>query len=471
MTQTTDFDRLVTSWLEGAGATNVRDDLVEAALGAAHRTPRRGRFQALLFGPAPWPVRGRLGLAGLPSGFRIAIVVGLLALLATGAIVVGSRLLQRTPPAPVRVEAVRIYDGRTTGLDIRIVANSIAGPIALPDGRALGFDDTRILVWDGASNEVQSGGTLRARRDDPTAVVLDDGRVLIIGGDFTPPDAQSDGTIEPATAELWDPQTLTSSGPIPLAGSRWLFSAIRLPDGRVLVTGGLATAGMTGNSTDELLATAEIFDPSSGAFTPTGSMTAPRLGHTMALLPDGRVAVVGGALGMAYETQTSTTEIYDPTTGAFSPGDPLDEITPNADDSRVPLLGRSPVVSLTGDEVLVPGLRCQELHDIRPDGTSDGARQTPIELYDPKTGRFSPAGTMPHCVQQALPLPNGELYVRGWWYETEFVAQSWAGIYDPRVGNVREVEAPTVNGLPYVDAVVLADGRVVFVGTGMAVID
>ena len=201
----------------------------------------------------------------------------------------------------------------------------------------------------------------------------------------------------------------------------------------------------------------------------------PRVGHSMVLLPDGRVLVIGGSSKVSDAPDTWTTEIYDPQARTFSTGDSLDEIVPLPDDSRYPLSTRTPIVRLAGGEVLVPGLLCQEVHAFRPDGTSDGARQTPIERFDPVTGQFSVVGHMPHCVHTAVPLPNGELYVIGWWYSgrgTEFgSSHSWAGLYDPDTGDVREVDVPSVNAQPYVDIVVLPDGRVLFFGSGAEVMD
>jgi Kelch motif len=88
-------------------------------------------------------------------------------------------------------------------------------------------------------------------------------------------------------------------------------TATLLPDGRVLVAGG------TGDS--EVGATAEIYDPKTGTFSPTGSMTAARISHTATLLADGRVLVAGGSdeYGLV-----APAEVYDPQTGTFSPTGP-----------------------------------------------------------------------------------------------------------------------------------------------------
>ena len=464
MTATNDFDRLVTSWLESAGPANLSDEVLELALDAARRTtPRRG-IGAVLFGPSPWPARRRLGIGALPPALRVALVLGLMAVVAAGAIVVGSRLLDRKPVTVFPVDAIQTYDGRMTRLAAP-TGESLFDPLGLPDGRILGIRESGVTIWDPASGQVTDGGPLRTKRVYPVSVVLADGRLLLIGGDRTPPDAEgSTGAAVESTAEVYDPAVRTSSPLTPL-GSRWISSAIRLLDGRVLVTGGLDTDGPQRG-----LATAELFDPATGTFAPTGSMHAPRTNHSMALLPDGRVVVVGGQTN-PNDAALSTTEIYDPATRTFSPGDPLDEISSHPDDSRFPLSWHTPVVTLTGGEVIVPGLACQEVHDYRPDGTSDGARETPIEQFDPTTGEFRVVGLMPHCVQQAIPLPNGELFVRGWWYTRTWNVHPWAGIYDPRTGVVRAVEAPTVNGQPYIDTVVLPNGRIVFLGSRVDVME
>ena len=200
-------------------------------------------------------------------------------------------------------------------------------------------------------------------------------------------------------------------------------------------------------------------------------MLEPRLGD-LAALPDGRIVATGDQYGGA---ALSTTEIYDPATGTFSMGDPLDPIVDNPDDSRYPLGARSPVVTLAGGDVLVPGLACQEVHGFRADGLSDGVRETSIERWDPNTMTFNPAGSMRHYVHHAIALPNGQLYVRGWWYEAsgpdQWVDRTWAGIYDPDTGEVRDVMAPTPRGQPYVRTLVLPDGRVAIFGATVHILD
>jgi hypothetical protein len=95
------------------------------------------------------------------------------------------------------------------------------------------------------------------------------------------------------------------------------YAAVLMKDGKVLVVGG-SSAGQHPNTTVE--ASAEVYDPSTGRFTSTGKMRTPRVKFGAALLPDGRVLIVGGQMGGPWGARLATTEIYDPATGTFIPG-------------------------------------------------------------------------------------------------------------------------------------------------------
>ena len=141
----------------------------------------------------------------------------------------------------------------------------------------------------------RSTGGMEGGRYGHTATLLNNGKVLVTGG--------SGGT----TAELYDPTSETFT---PATGSmgtaRSYHTANLLKDGTVLVAGGQ-------DSNSQALASAELFDPTTKNFTPTtGSMDTPRGGHTATLLSDGTVLVAAGGSG------GTTAELYDPTSGAFT---------------------------------------------------------------------------------------------------------------------------------------------------------
>ena len=171
-------------------------------------------------------------------------------------------------------------------------------------------------VWDPATETFSPAGSLAQGRHDHTATLLPDGRVLVVGG--------ASGrlvTNHPlASAELWDPGTGTFS-PVhaSLAEVRWRQTATLLPGGQVLIIGGHATDNSGFN---DAIASAELWDPTSGSFGPAGAMASGRVDHTATLLPDGHVLVVGG-IATQQRVATASTEAWDPTTLSFSTGPSL----------------------------------------------------------------------------------------------------------------------------------------------------
>jgi hypothetical protein len=118
------------------------------------------------------------------------------------------------------------------------------------------------------------------------------------------------GQANAPSAELFDPGTglFTATGPLVL--DREDHTATVLPNGKVLIAGGIPILGV------EAQTSAELYDPCTGTFTPTGSMTAPRRYFAAALLANGKVLVAGG-----YGTtlNVASAELYDPGTGGSRP--------------------------------------------------------------------------------------------------------------------------------------------------------
>ncbi len=155
----------------------------------------------------------------------------------------------------------------------------------------------------------------------PSATTLDDGTVLVAGGQS--PDVPP---VFHDSISLFDPQTQSFvPSPAALPEARSHHRATLLDDGRVLLSGGIDGAGA--------LASCAIYNPSTGSATATGSMSSPRVMHTATKLGDGRVFVAGGSTGFdaahpigwpaSMFTALATTEIYNPATGVWSAGPAL----------------------------------------------------------------------------------------------------------------------------------------------------
>jgi hypothetical protein len=172
-------------------------------------------------------------------------------------------------------------------------------------------------IYDPATAVFRAGPEMWFPRRHHVMTLLEDGRVLVTGGI----QLRGDGFGATGNTEIYDPAAnqfvighrLVESG-------RWLHTATLLFDWRVLIAGGRSN-NCTARCPVFSLNTAEIFDPSSGTFTPTGSLTIGRFGHSSALLPDGRVMILGGTTADATNgivDQVRTAEVCDPALGQFS---------------------------------------------------------------------------------------------------------------------------------------------------------
>ncbi|MBI3757895.1 MAG: thrombospondin type 3 repeat-containing protein [Deltaproteobacteria bacterium] len=144
-----------------------------------------------------------------------------------------------------------------------------------------------------------------------TLTVLPDGRVLAAGG------VDSSGIVV-ASAELYDPATGTWTLTGFMTTPRWGHSAVLLKNGKVLVAGSISISFGDPNA---VLASAELYDPATGTWTPTGSLLTGRDTFGMTLLTDGRVLASGGLT--VREGRSASAEIYDPNTGLWTPTTPM----------------------------------------------------------------------------------------------------------------------------------------------------
>jgi LysM repeat protein len=116
-----------------------------------------------------------------------------------------------------------------------------------------------------------------------------------------------------AHAELFDPTSGAFTGTGTMAIGNYSATAIRLADGRVLVVGGVYQDFAPPKTyMTKLLASAELFDPATGRFVPTGSMSTARIGAMAVLLKDGRVLVAGGDASDSGPDPLASAEVYMP---------------------------------------------------------------------------------------------------------------------------------------------------------------
>lgn len=289
-------------------------------------------------------------------------------------------------------------------------------------------------------------GSMTTPREEATATVLQDGRVLVAGGRSL--------TGDLATAELYDPTTGSFSPTGSMAGPRIGHTATLLRDGRVLILGGSINAPAT--------ASAEMYDPTTGTFAATGSMSVARTDCTATLLQDGRILVAGG-MGAGSNLPTTdapgqsrwpqpgdgpylaSAEIYDPTTGKFSATGSM--TGPRAFHSATLLLdGR----------VLIAGGESGS-----GDPNDAGALAT-AELYDPATGQFHATGSMARREFEPTLLTDGRvLFIEG--SDEVGLSGAHAELFEPTSGTFTETSS-MVTGSYSASAVRLADGRVLVAG-------
>jgi putative Ig domain-containing protein/galactose oxidase-like protein/Kelch motif protein len=288
---------------------------------------------------------------------------------------------------------------------------------------------------------------------------------------------------------------------------RAAHTATLLTNGKVLVTGGF-------NNTD-VLATAELFDPATGTFTPTGAMTASRFSHTATLLPNGNVLITGGSPNLGdlatHDSRTATlrakgkvlaadgsdnsddlatAELFDPATGTFTATgsmieqrsehtatllangkvllacgtadnvaelyDPATEIF-TATTGELTVGGRwgCTATLLNDGKVLIAGGRdAEDVFDALP---LDDA-----EIFDPSTGTFTATGVMTEFRYDhtATLLNNGKVLLAG---GTNGNSVSDAELFDPTIGTF-SATLPMTSPRAQHTATLLNDGTVLVAG-------
>ena len=253
-------------------------------------------------------------------------------------------------------------------------------------------------------------GSLSVGRDNDAAVLLTNGRVLVVGG-------QDRAHLALSSAELYDPATGTFVPTGPLSVPRAYPAATLLGNGDVLVAGGRGP-GPT------VISSAEIYDPTTGTWTPTTGMNDAGYDLVATLLDDGDVLVSG--------FPSAPAEVYDPANATWTDTGPL----------------------------VAPGLFSSETLLSNGDVLAAGGPSTTAALYDPTTNDWTATGSMKsvqigptatlledgdvlvaggETPNQGDPLTTSELYDSD---DRELVSHAWPDERAPRRGN----RNPLTNG-------------------------
>ena len=293
-------------------------------------------------------------------------------------------------------------------------------------------------------------GRPQNRREFHTATLLVGGKVLVAGGDVFEAYCDAGGS----SAELYDPGLGAFASTGSMADRRYAQTATRLQNGEVLVTGGFSfdSTACFNDGTSPALKSAELYNPSNGSFTSTGSMVGERGGHTATLLNDGKVLIAGGGKTGGgqppfFGDGLATAELHDPATGVFTS-------TGNMVSGRV---GQTATLLASGKVLIVGGL-----------STSSSDPVATAELYDPLTGLFSSTGSMmtARAGHAATLLQNGKVLVTGGLNHRSLTTDvDTAEIYDPATGSFLATGSMEVARWAHTSTL-LPNGTVLVVGGG-----
>ena len=204
---------------------------------------------------------------------------------------------------------------------------------------------------------------------------------------------------------------------------RTAHTATLLANGQVLVAGGE-------DASNNLIASAELYNPAAGKWTVTGSLATPRYDHTATLLANGEVLIAGGVSG----TYTATAELYNPSTGRWT-----------ATGSMTVPRAFAGAALLQNGQVLMAG-----------GSNADGSSNTTAELYNPSTGKWTATSSMlSNHNSPATLLLSGKVLVAG---------GSTGNVYDPSTGQWTSPSTLYYTGGTGTSATLLANGDVLIYG-------
>jgi hypothetical protein len=355
----------------------------------------------------------------------------------------------------------------TTGTD--------SGEVLLAGGESANSVSTATsLTWlfDPTSSKLVSGPSMVEARLDHTATTLSDGRILMYGG-------TSDNYTPLGTAELFVPasERLKCSGRPPFIRCIRLYqvasfqatasapitprrahTATYIPSiGKVLITGGSAS---TGGSTQ----LAELYDPSTDSFSPTGAMNYDRRNHTATLVIIGgqeKVLITGGWSNSVANTTggygaiTHSIEVYDPVTQSFAMPSKSGTSTSSTWLTTNRQLHQATLLS-NGNVLFTGGL------------TSGYNPTNAAEVFDPATMRFTRVGNMsvPRILHTAntTAVGTGKVLVAGGSTTFSGGSTNLVELFDPATSTFTTTTSRLRQERASFTATMMIDGRILFVG-------
>jgi WD40 repeat protein len=280
------------------------------------------------------------------------------------------------------------------------IAREDATATLLQNGQVLvaGSESSNAELYNPSTGAWTLTGSMHTPHNAASATLLPNGQVLVAGG--------SDSLGPLASAELYNPATGTWTVTGSMHTARYQHMATLLQNGQVLVAG-----GYNENISPPFLTSAELYNPSKGTWTVTGSLHTARIYDTMTLLNSGQVLVAGGYNTTSTINILASAELYNPATGKWT-------LTSTMHTART---GHAAALLANG-QVLVSA------------GESSSSFLTSAELYNPANGAWTLTGSLHAARDQhtATLLSNGQVLVAGGQNGTIFIAG--AELYNPSTG-------------------------------------
>jgi RHS repeat-associated protein len=296
-----------------------------------------------------------------------------------------------------------------------------------------------------------TGSMIAARYEHSLTLIASTGEVLAAGGR-----SSTSSTTALASAEIYNKTTGVWTSTNPMANARRLHAATQLgtsgnptTSAKILVSGGIS--GSTS------LTSAELYTRSTGLWSAAGSLNTARHLHTATLLADGRVLVAGGMNGTA---TIPTAALYNPASGSGSWVATTGPIPPTGW-----RYGTATLIQTTNNQL--------NNHVLLVAGNNGTSTISAVYLFDPVQNAFSTLASIPSPSREqhfaaVLPNSNGKILVGGGLNGSQVLGS--AIVFDPSVSNGTWSSAGTMTSLRVgASAVVLptsivANGSVIVAG-------